>query len=122
MMSYSQNIWTCFLSLVPVTFLPLIATNTGMCISGIRYYTKLKAAQSQFVNSKQIASIICYNKMILYSVQIIATFLCYWFQMEVEFNICANIPMVKKQDTFYIEVLVGLLYYVPVMTYIFVFF
>ena len=120
MMSYSQNIWTCFLSLVPVTFLPHIATNTCMCISGIRYYTKLKAAQSQVVNSKQIVSIICYNKMILYSVQIIVTFLCYWFQIEVEFNICANIPMVKKQDTFYIEVLVGLLYYVPVITYIFV--
>ena len=120
LMSYSQNIWTCLLSLTPATVLGCMATNTCMCISGIRYYTKLKAVQSQVVNAKKIALFIFYNKMFLYSMQMIVNTLSYWFQIDVEFTVCADIPMMEKQDTFHIKALVSVLYYVPLIMHIFV--
>ena len=115
LMSYSHDIWTCFLSLSPSTVLAYMATNTCMCISGARYYTKLKATQSQVANTKQIRAFIIYNKMFSYLVQIVVNTLSYWFQIDVEFILCANIPTVENKDKLYIETLIAVLYYVPLM-------
>ena len=46
---FFQNILSCFLSLSPPWILNHISTNTAMCISSIRYYTKYKAVQSEIV-------------------------------------------------------------------------
>ena len=119
LMAKIQNVWTCLLSLTPLTVLGYLASNTSMCLSGIRYYTKLKAEQSQTVNTRKVISFIKYNKIFSYLIQIIVNFLCYWFQIEVEFTLCANTPMISNEDNWHIVLIVCILHYVLYLIHIF---
>ena len=85
-----QNIWTCFFSFVPIKILYYLSTNAAMSISGIRYYIKSKAQQSQSVNPKQVINFIKYNKISCYLIIIIGVILCFLFRFKVGFFVCAN--------------------------------
>ena len=85
---FFQNIWTCSLSLTPTVVLYSMAANATMCISGIRYYTKLKAEQSQVVDPKHVITFIKCNKIFSYFVCMLVNILSFWFGIEVEFVVC----------------------------------
>ena len=89
-LAFVQNIYTCFLSLTPTILLWILAFNTSMCISGIRYYIKSKALQSKVVNPKILIIFITCTKIFCYFVFIVTNILAFWYGIEVEFVVCAN--------------------------------
>ena len=98
LLPFFQNIWSCFLSLVPTRLLYYMSTNTSMCISVIRYYTKFKAQKSQIVDSKHAFAFIKYNKMFSYLVFITACILLYWFRILEYFSKIVRISIFRYRD------------------------
>ena len=106
-LAFNQNIWTCLLSLTPTLLLWVLAFNTSMCISGIRYYTKYKAQKSKAVNPKRVITFIIFNKIFCYLILIVTNILPFWYGLEVEFVVCAN----KQSGNWYIRLIIGIIAY-----------
>ena len=106
-LAFSQNIYTCFLSLTPTVLLMFLAFNTSMCLSGIRYYTKSKALQSKVVNLKSVIIFITCNKIFCYLGFIASNILAFGYGIEVEFVVCAN----KQSGNWYIRLIIGIIAY-----------
>ena len=85
-----------------------------MCISGIRYYTKLKAEKSEIVNPKHLITFIKWSKFVSYFIQLIQNMLCFWYQIDVEFVLCADMHFYEKKS-YAIQFFAVLIYHVPLM-------
>ena len=114
LLPFVQNIWTCLLSLTPTKVLSYLVTHTSMCISGIRYYTKIKAEKSEIVNPKHVITFIKWSKFVSYFIQLIQNILCFWYQIDVDFVLCANIHFYEKKS-YKIQFIPVLVYHVPLM-------
>ena len=77
-------------------------------------YTKIKAEKSEIVNPKHVITFIKWSKFVSYFIQLIQNILCFWYQIDVDFVLCANIHFYEKKS-YKIQFIPALVYHVPLM-------